>query len=97
LRRDRTRFSQPYAFDDGREVFRLVMAELVLPIRGLIGYVDRIERNRRGDEIDDALERVGIKRGTAGAPIGEILQAHDDSRHGDRNQRGELELGSRLE
>ncbi len=39
-------------------------------------------RDRRG-EIDNALESIRVEGDTAGRPIGEIFDAHDDGRHGD--------------
>ena len=81
-----------HALDHGREVLGLVVAELVAAVGRLGRDVDGIERDRRRDQVDDALQRVGIERDAARHPVGRVFEAQDDARHDDRGDGGKLQL-----
>ncbi len=64
------------------------MAERMVAIGGARADLDGQEGRARRDEVDDALERVRVKRDAARRQIGPILEAHDDQRHADAARRG---------
>ena len=75
------------AFEHGREILSLVVAEGVALVGRLRADAHGDERGDGRHDVDDAFERVGIERDTARPEIGEILEPHDGKRHGDAGQR----------
>ena len=79
------------ALDHRREILGLVVTELMAAIGRLQGDVDGVERDHRGDHVDDALQRVRIEGDAARAPIGQELEAQHGRGHRDRAHCRELE------
>jgi len=80
------------ALEHGREVFGLVVPELMPAVGRLRGDVDRVEGDRSGDQVDDAFQRVGIEGDAAARGVGEVLEPHGRQRDADRRHGGPLAL-----
>ena len=67
-----------HALDDGREIFRLLVPVGMVVIGRLAADVQGNQRGAGGNDVDDALQRVGIQRHAAGDPPGGEFQADHD-------------------
>ena len=68
------------AFDDGAEVFGLVVAVGVVGVGRQRAEPERDESADGGDDVDDGFQRVGIEGHAAGEPPGAGLHGeHDDA------------------
>ena len=73
-----------HALQHGGEIFRLVVAVLVLEIGRLVADADRPEGGTGGDDVDDGFQRVRIERDGAGHPPRDEFQPHH--RKGDEDR-----------
>ena len=73
-----------HAFEHGREILGLVVAERVILVGRRVADADRPEGGGGGDHVDGQFQRVGIKRDRAGHLPGQELQAEHDEGDDDR-------------